>query len=219
MPLRIEPSQQAFEDYLKAQLQIVGLEIGSVRGALAGVYARVERQFARIRNKYFTADGEPVLRVANNAQYTIFLYHLSRAAFAAGEREKADRIYSLLRMASGIDLYYEVELPDLWFCDHPLGTVIGRGRFDKAASLVLSQNCNIGNNKQTYPVINGNLYMYPNSSLLGDARIEGNVVLGNGACAIDAGTLKDCMVFGRSPDLTIKPLSAAQFAEIAAFTS
>lgn len=218
MSLRIEPSRQTFEDYLKVQLQIVGLEIGSVQGSLADVYARIERQFSRIRNKYFSSNGEPVLRVANNAQYTIFLYHLSRVAFVAGDREKADRIYSLLRIVSGVDLYYEVELPELWFCDHPLGTVIGRGKFDKNASLVISQNCNIGNNRQTYPEIKGNLYMYPNSSLLGQAQVEGNVVLGNGACAIDAGTLKDCMVFGRSPDLTIKPLSAAQFAEITAFT-
>jgi hypothetical protein len=59
--------------------------------------------------------------------------------------------------------------------------------------------------------------MYPNSSLLGEVRVEGNVVLGNGACVIDEGVLKDCMVFGRSPDLAIKPLSATQFAEITAF--
>ncbi|MBK8008148.1 MAG: transferase [Rhizobiales bacterium] len=217
MSLRIEPNQQAFEDYLKVQLQIVGVEFGNVQSSLPDVYARLEGQFARIRNKYFSADGGPVLRVANNAQYTIVLYHLSRAAFVAGDREKADRIYSLLRIVSGVDLYYEVELPNLWFCDHPLGTVVGRAKFDRGASLVFSQNCNIGNNKQTYPEIKGNLYMYPNSSLLGEVRVEGNVVLGNGACVIDEGVLKDCMVFGRSPDLAIKPLSATQFAEITAF--
>jgi serine O-acetyltransferase len=219
MPIRIEPNQRAFEDYLTAQLGVVGLNIGDVSRAVQEVYPLLERQFSRIRNKYFSADGAPVLRVANNAQYTIFLYHLSRALFISGNREAADRIYSLLRMASGVDLYYEVELPELWFCDHPLGTVIGRGKFARTASLVISQNCNIGNNKQAYPAINGNLYMYPNSSLLGDAVVEGNVVLANGACAVDAGKLKDCILFGRSPDLTVKPLSGAQFAEITAFTA
>ncbi len=60
--------------------------------------------------------------------------------------------------------------------------------------------------------------MMPNSSLLGDTEIEGRVILSNGACAMDARQLKDCIVFGRSPDLIIKPLSQAAFASASAFS-
>jgi hypothetical protein len=42
-------------------------------------------------------------------------------------------------------------------------------------------------------------------------------VLASGACVIDAGELRDCIIFGRSPDLTIKPLTQARFDEINAF--
>jgi hypothetical protein len=59
--------------------------------------------------------------------------------------------------------------------------------------------------------------MYGNTTLLGRTRISGNVVLANGACAIDAGELRDCFVFGRSPHLIIKPLTQARFDEINAF--
>ncbi|TEB40985.1 transferase, partial [Flavobacterium circumlabens] len=32
-------------------------------------------------------------------------------------------------MLNSCDLFYEVNLPDIFFLDHPLGTVIGRGVF------------------------------------------------------------------------------------------
>lgn len=213
MELRFDPSREEFEEFLDTQLALVGLRLGSVRGEVSEVYPILKRQFSRIRSKYFSDDGAPVVRVANNAQYTIFLYWLSCKVFAAGRRIEADRIYALLRMVSGADIYYEVSLPELWGCDHPLGSVIGRAEFADDATFFFSQNCNTGNNDGIYPRVRGNLLMLPNSSLLGDTEVTGNVIMSNGACAIDAGKLSDCIVFGRSPELTIKPLSGARFRE------
>lgn len=209
--LQFDPSQKEFEAYLDAQLRFVSCHIGDLSAELQSVYPRIERQFKRIRNKYFHNESGPILRVAHNAQYTIFLYQLARSAFENGTRQIADKIYSLLRIASSADLYYEVALPEVWSCDHPLGAVIGRGLFGRDATLFFSQNCNIGNNRGVYPKINGNLHMYSGSSLLGETQAYGNVVLSNGACAIDAGELRDCVVFGRSPGLVIKPLAHEQF--------
>lgn len=212
--LQFDPSRSEFEAFLNIQLNLVGCQIDDISGELPSVYSCIERQFRRIRNKYFQGESGPVLHVAHNAQYTIFLYRLARAAFANGRRSIADRIYALLRIASSADIYYEVILPELWACDHPLGAVIGRGDFSPEATLFFSQNCNIGNNRGIYPQIAGNLHMYANSSVLGDTQIYGDVVLSNGACAIDAGELRDCMVFGRSPDLIIKRLAPDQFPKL-----
>jgi serine O-acetyltransferase len=212
--LQFDPGQKEFEAYLGTQLGLVSCQIRDLSTELSVVYPRIERQFGRIRNKYFRNDKGPLLRVAHNAQYTIFLYQLARCTFENGNRSIADRIYSLLRIVSSIDLYYEVKLPELWACDHPLGSVIGRGQFTPDATLFFTQNCNIGNNRGIYPQIEGNLHMYANASLLGDTRIRGNVVLSNGAYALDAGELRDCLVFGRSPDLVIKPLAREQFVKL-----
>jgi serine O-acetyltransferase len=37
----------------------------------------------------------------------------------------ADRIYYLNKALNGLDLFYEVEMPDVFYLDHPVGTVIG----------------------------------------------------------------------------------------------
>ena len=214
MALEFDPSREEFEAFLDLQLALVGLRLNSVLAEVVGIYPLVERQFARIRSKYYMEAGGPIVRVAHNAQYTIILYLLSRALFLGGKRQRADRVYALLRMVSGVDLYYEVALPELWSCDHPLGSVIGRGQFSPEATLFFSQNCNIGNNNRIYPRIAGNLLMLPNSSLLGETNIMGNVVLSNGAYVVDAGELSDCIVFGRSPSLTIKHLDADRFREL-----
>ncbi len=214
MQLRFEPGKVEWEGFLDLQLQLVGAQIADCASVLDAAYASAARIFSRSKNKYFTQDGAPALRLAHNAQYTIFLYLLSRAVAEEGQHLLADRIYALLRMASAVDIYYEVKLPKVWGCDHPLGSVIGRGKFDEDATFFFAQNCNIGNNRGIYPRIIGNLHMMSGSSLLGDTRTSGNVVLANGACVIDAGELSDCIVFGRSPDLVIKPLSAERFSEI-----
>jgi serine O-acetyltransferase len=214
VPLRFEPSRGEFEIFAGVQLGLVGLDLPAVAAEAEKVLARLERQFARIRSKYYIESGKPVLRLAHNAQFTVFLYWLSRELVASGRRVDADRIYALLRMVSGADIYYEVSLPDLWGCDHPLGSVIGRGTFAEDATFFFSQNCNIGNNGGAYPTVHGNLLMMPNSSLLGHMEVSGNVIMSNGACAIDAGKLSDCIVFGRSPDLITKPLEDARFREL-----
>lgn len=216
--LQFDPGQSEVETYIDAQLRLVGLAIDDVANELGPLYHSLARQFLSVRSRYFTNDGAAIFRLANNVQITIFLYKLSRGLFLAGRRLDADRVYSLLRIISSVDLYYEVELPELWACDHPIGSVIGRGRFAREATLFFAQNCNIGNNRGVYPRIGGNLHMFANSSLLGDTEVSGNVVLANGACAIDVGTLSDCVVFGRSPELVLKPLSADDFREISLFT-
>jgi serine O-acetyltransferase len=217
MNLSIEPSREKFEEFLSRQFEFVALPLGDVRAEVDATYPLLAKQFARIRNKYFRGEEGPVLRLGHSAQYMMFLYALSRRLAEAGRRLEADKIYLLLRTVSGADIYYEVGLPLLWFSDHPLGSVIGRGTFAPESSLVFSQNSNIGNNGGVYPEISGNLYMYGNTTLLGGTHIAGNVVLSNGACVIDAGELRDCFVFGRSPDLIIKPLSQERFDEINAF--
>lgn len=216
--LEFNPSRSDVESFLELQLRSVGLSQAEVADELAAAYSQLGISFSKVRNKYYSLNGKPVLRLAHNAQFTILLYWLARALSKSKPPHFADRVYWLLRVVSGVDLYYEVELPELWACDHPLGSVIGRGRFARSASLFFAQNCTIGNNRGAYPRVDGNLYMFSNSSLLGETRIAGNVVLANGTSVIDAGDLADCLVFGRSPDLVIKPLDAIRFLEISAFS-
>jgi serine O-acetyltransferase len=216
--LRIVPDRDEFETFLGTQLSVVSMRLDDVRELLPVVYTRLATQFGRIKNRYYLIDDDPVFRLGHNGQYTIFLYHLSRQLFENGSRCQADLVYSLLRMVSSVDIFYEVLLPPLWACDHPLGSVIGRGTFTSDSSLFFAQNCTIGNNKRLYPVVRGNLHMFSNSALIGQTTVDGNVVLSNGCCVIDAGELKDCVVFGCGRQLQKKPLTATKFQEITLFS-
>ncbi len=52
-------------------------------------------------------------------------------AFWGGDihRAIADKIYYLNRALNSVDLFYEVALPRIWSCEHPLGSIMGRAPY------------------------------------------------------------------------------------------
>lgn len=137
-----------------------------------------------------------------SAQYAQFLYVLSRLAFLDGNRELAEKSYYLNKMLHSVDWFYEVELPDIFFADHPLGSVLGRAVYSDR--LVVSQGCTVGNNHGIYPSIGRNVALHPMSSVIGNSRIGNNVEISAYAFIRDAVIPDNCIVFGHSPDLIIK---------------
>jgi len=107
----------------------------------------------------------------------------------------------LNKVMNSVDIYYEVELPDIFDLDHPMGSVMGRARYSNY--FYFTQHCTIGNNKGIYPVIGENVIMYAGASIIGDSQIGDN-------CSISARTfIKDqevpdnSIAFGISPNLKI----------------
>ena len=84
--------------------------------------------FSQTNNKYYHRKGETYFNPFHSGQYCIFLYFLSRAIFMRRPDAStlADRIYYLNKALNGADLFYEVEMPDVFFLDHPVGSVMGR---------------------------------------------------------------------------------------------
>ena len=41
----------------------------------------------------------------------------------------ADKIYYLNKILHSVDIYHEVELPSTFFLEHPVGTVLGRAKY------------------------------------------------------------------------------------------
>ena len=104
---------------------------------------------------------------------------------------------------NGIDIYHEVEIPDVMFMEHPLGTILGRAKYQ--SGLEIYQGCTIGgNSKEEYPIIGKNFKMYSNSKILGRCHVGDNVTLAANTYIIDADIPDNATVFGQSPNLTIK---------------
>lgn len=102
---------------------------------------------------------------------------------------------------NGLDLFYQVELPEYFTLDHPVGSVIGRGKYSNGFSF--GQNCTVGNNK-IYPILGKKFRMCANSTILGNCKVGDNVTLGAGTLVKDQDIPSNSLVFGHSPNLIIK---------------
>lgn len=169
---------------------------------MGGVIQRLEKCFAPNPNKYYSRDGETYFNPFHSGQYCIYLYFLSNEVWKAGNSLLADKIYYLNKIMNGLDMFYQVELPEFFKLDHPVGSVIGRGHYSNGFSF--GQNCTVGNNKGIYPTLGINFRMCANSTILGNCHVGDNVTLGAGALVKDQDIPSNSLVFGQSPNIVIK---------------
>ena len=126
-----------------------------------------------------------------------------------------DGIYGLSKMVSSADIYYEVNMPDIWFCDHPQGSVMGRASYSNFFSF--SQGCTVGNNKGMYPIIGEHVSMLSNSKILGNCHVGDHVIMAANSYIIDQDVPPFSIVFGAKPNLVIKPISSEKFNALSVF--
>lgn len=192
--------QELTSDWVYRQLKLYG-------GANISPYFEEAKKrslkcFAKINNKYFQ---EGTIDPLHTGQYAIFLYYLARVAFEHGNATTASKVYALNKALHGFDIFYEVEMPEVFFMEHPVGTVLGRARYSDR--LFVGQNVTVGGNKGSYPTIGENVAIHAGAIVVGDAHIGNNVEISAGAF-IKGETIPDnCLVFGQSPNLIIKQRS------------
>jgi hypothetical protein len=211
------PNKNLFLNFLSKRLETVDLCLDDIKEILDSCLLITHDRFKMINNKYYkNDDNEILLQTAHGSQMVMFLYELSRQAYLKSSSNKeesdtykliADKLYYLKIADTSTNILYSIDLPLKLFCDHPHSSVIGRATFTEQSSFKFSTCCSIGNNWGKYPSIDGDLVMFPNSSLLGNVKIEGLVVLSNGCYIKDEGVIKDKIVFGRSPKLLFKDIT------------
>lgn len=174
------------------------------------VYPRLEKNFANSSNKYFvvyTNDGWlPRFDPFHSVQWMTFLYYLSHELYLQ-QSNLCDKVYYLNKIMNSVDLFYAIELPDIWSAEHPLSSVMGRAKYSNG--FFFYQGCTVGGtrdreNNLYYPVIEENVRMYANSSILGHCHIGRNVQIGAGALVKNQDVPADSIVFGQSPNIIIK---------------
>jgi serine O-acetyltransferase len=208
------PSEREFFDFLKIRFATVGIDFDDIEQYLLASLEISEKRFLLNKSKYFTSsNGKKAQFTATNySSHALLLYELSRECFLRGRKDLAEKVYFLNIATTTTDLFYEVDLPLKTGCEHPLASVMGRAKFSSTSSLYFYQQCTLGSNlnsigKEIYPSIDGSLFLYSKASLIGDVKVSGLVILARATYIKDAGPLSDCIVFGESPNLIIKPLS------------
>jgi serine O-acetyltransferase len=136
--------------------------------------------------------------------YAAFLYLLANTLHRrGGDRALATKLYALNKALHALDVYFEVELPEVFYFQHPVGTVLGRARYGNF--LVVYQRCTVGGKDGAYPTLGEGVVLYGGSVLVGGCRVGSNVALSAGALVIEQDIPDNSVVFGASPALTVKP--------------
>jgi serine O-acetyltransferase len=217
--LYLHPNEAAYRRFLHARLATVGLSFDDVKPYWSDALSVTAARFSSIRNKYYQSDERGIpLRAGHFGHTILLLYELSRQAWLRSDLDVANLLY-FLNSSAGCNILYEIDIPLRTFCDHPHGAVVGRAEFSTEIAFSFSTNCNIGNSHNVYPKMNGNLVMLPNSAILGNTTIAGNVVMSHGSKLLDAGEIRDVIVFGSAPENIFKPLSPTRYQEICNFRS
>ena len=141
----------------------------------------------------------------HSSQYTTFLYYLANTLWrAGGGRPLCNKLFGLNKALNGIDLFYEIELPEVFFIGHSVGIVLAKARYGNR--LVLYQNSTVGKNHGDAPSLGDGVVMYPNTAIIGRCEIGPGSVLAQGTSVVNRDTPGDCMVFpGEAGGLVFKP--------------
>lgn len=205
----IAPSERLIRDLLLRQLMafypIDECEVDLIENHLISSLEWIERCFSHISNKYYSdASGTPRFDPLHGSQWAVLLYRLSREIYIEGRDDVplSSKIYALLRAVSGCDMFYQVQLPDIFMFDHPFGSIIGRASY--ADFFVFTQGCTVGNNHGIYPRFGSRVYMLSDSKVVGDCQIGDDVIISANAFVKDENIPSGSIVFGQSPELTVK---------------
>ena len=178
----------------------------------AVVLERLDFCFSHIKNKYYHNNGETIFNSLHVAQWTMFLYTMANELSKTGNTDLCDMIYGLEKMASSADIFYGVEMPKIWFFDHPQGSVMGRADYDDY--FTFSQGCTVGNNKGKFSVFGKHVSMLSNSKVLGECHIGDHVIFAANTYVIDKDVPSYSIVFGTAPNNTIKQITPEKFNEL-----
>ena len=164
---------------------------------------RLEHCLSKIAHKYSRQGQDVLFDHLNGDQYAAFLYFLNnevtRKAF---DVRLCSKIYLLNKALHGLDLFYEVQLPDIFSLTHPLGTVLGRATY--ADYLLVYQGCNVGSNKNIYPVLGEYVCLHPGSSVLGNCHVGNNCRIAAGSLLLDQDLADDSVYIGSPRQHLIK---------------
>ena len=213
--IRFDLPRENTDNLVRKQLSAFFLPLTEEEGKQLGICVdkAIEKSiynFSMSNNKYFSVfeDGARITRfnAYHSIQWMTFLYYLSHELYL-NKSSLCDRVYYLNKILHSVDLFYAIDLPAVWSAEHPLASVMGRAKYNDG--FFFYQGCTVGGThdkegNRYYPVLEENVHMFSNSSILGRCHIGKNVNIGAGCIVKNQDVPDNCTVFGESPNLIIK---------------
>lgn len=109
---------------------------------------------------------------------------------------------------NGVEWYWNIELPEHFIVEHPLGGVLGKAEYGDYFSIY--QGATVGEklkkDEVIWPRIGHHVIMFANSSIIGDSNVGNWVVLAANAQVINRDIPDNSIVYGSGRELQIKQL-------------
>lgn len=208
LPLKATLDRVTLSEYIANQLNTFFPDGKAVKASLllshmAHVLEKVHYCFSHVNNRYFSDGKNTLFNHLNADQYAMFLYLLSRDLYTCGcDTSICDKVFYLNKMLHAIDVFYEVELPDIFLFVHPLGTVLGRAKYSDF--FMVYQGCGIGSNHDIYPTVGKYVSLHPGSSILGKCTVGDNCKISVNSTLLDHSLEADSIYIGKPKRYVVK---------------
>ncbi len=91
---------------------------------------RLEYCFSHIKRKYYMSHGEVQFDHLNGDHMATLLYLYSNTVWREyGDVGLCTRLFYLNRLMHSVDIFYSVELPNIFLLVHPIGSVFGHAKY------------------------------------------------------------------------------------------
>jgi len=143
--------------------------------------------------------------VLQSSQHTIYLYYLANTIWRrSGDTEAPTRLFLMNKAFNGIDLFYEIAMPEVFYIGHSVGIVLAKATYGNY--LVLYQNSTVGRHKDQIPVIGDRVVLYPNTAVVGRAVVEDDCVISQGVSVVNKTVPRGSIAFASGPgELAFRP--------------
>ena len=170
--------------------------------------------FSANKTRYYREAGKTIFNHLNSDQYCTFLYFLCNTLYDQYKNEHiASKVFLLNKYLHGIDLFYSVNLPQVFMLVHPVGTIIGRASYGEYT--IFYQNVTIGSSSEgIYPTFGEQTAFYSKSSVLGNSSSGKNTIFSANSFILNLDTPENSVVAGQFPGHRILPNTHSLFEDI-----
>jgi serine O-acetyltransferase len=143
--------------------------------------------------------------VLQSSQHAIYLYFLANTIWKrSGDTEAPTRLFLMNKAFNGIDLFYEIAMPEVFYIGHSVGIVLAKATYGNY--LVLYQNSTVGRHKDQIPVLGERVVLYPNTAVIGRSVVEDDAVVSQGVSVVNKRVPKGSIAFPGAPgELAFRP--------------
>ena len=162
--------------------------------------ARLQYSFSKVKDKYFSENDNPLFNHLNSDHMVVLLYYIANSGFKLNfDKTTLEKIYYLNKIMHSVDIFYSVNLPDIFCVAHPLNTILGHAKYSDY--FYVYQNVTVGSTDEgIYPTIGRGVALYSNTSIIGNCKIGDNVVMTANSSVINKNIPNDSMVTGYYPN-------------------